>query len=65
MQVHKAERQLTETKEQREREIRSLQVEVERIRGEDLNMKNATSHNVAGSADSLHKAQVSSAERQS
>ena len=59
LQVHKAEKRLTHSKEEHEIEIRAIQAQAEHIRDEVCELKNATSHSIADSSDRIHRLQVS------
>lgn len=58
MQVNKLEKQLTHCKEEQESEIRVIQAEAERIKGEVAGLKDANSHSVAHSASRVRALQV-------
>ena len=58
LQVRKAEKQLTQSKEEHEMEIRNIQAQAEHIKDDVTQLKNATSHSIADSSDRIHKLQV-------
>lgn len=57
-QVHKAEKQLTYSKEEHDIEIKSIQAQAEHIKDEVGQLKSATSHSIADSSDRIYRLQV-------
>ena len=57
-QVHKVEKQLMQSKEEHEMEIRGIQNQAEQMKAEVSELKNATTHSIAHSSGRVHSLQV-------
>jgi len=59
-QVHKVDKQLMQSKEEHEMEIRGIQNQAEQIKAEVSELKNATVHSIAHSSGRVHVLQANS-----